>query len=289
MDYYDILGVSKSASDKELKSAYKKKSMEHHPDRTGGSDEKFKEVNEAYQVLSNPEKRQMYDQFGTADPQQAGPQGYQNFHFTSDGFQGGIDINEMMRQFGMGGFGHPFGQRQAPIKNEDITVIINLNLDEVYTGKTIRLTYELQKGGVQTHEITVPPGIHDVIKYRGLGNNGIDGVPRGDLFAKIRINNSDNCARNGLDLHTVVPVSVFDLILGTEINVKTPEGKNLSVKVPKGSQPTVVFSIHGYGIPDMRSGKKGVVYVKLKTTVPQINDQEVLNRITTIKKDLTNN
>ena len=124
MDYYDILGVSKSASDKELKSAYKKKSMEHHPDRTGGSDEKFKEVNEAYQVLSNPEKRQMYDQFGTADPQQAGPQGYQNFHFTSDGFQGGIDINEMMRQFGMGGFGHPFGQRQAPIKNEDITVII---------------------------------------------------------------------------------------------------------------------------------------------------------------------
>ena len=90
-------------------------------------------------------------------------------------------------------------------------------------------------------------------------------------------------------MHTVVPVSVFDLILGTEINVKTPEGKNLSVKVPKGSQPSVVFSIHGYGIPDMRSGKKGVVYVKLKTTVPQINDQEVLNRITTIEKDLTNN
>ena len=286
MDYYEILGVSKSASDKELKSAYKKKSMQHHPDRTGGSDEKFKEVNEAYQVLSNPEKRQMYDQFGTADPQQADPRGFQDFHFTADGFQGGIDINDLMRQFGMGGM--PFGHR-PPIKNEDITVIINLNLDEIYTGKTIRLSYELQKGGVQTHEITIPPGVHDVIKFRGLGNNGIDGVPRGDLFAKIRIHDSDNWKRNGLDLHTIVPVNVFDLILGTEINVTTPEGKNLSVKVPKGSQPSVVFSIHGYGIPDLRTGQKGIVFVKLKTTVPQINNQEILDRITTIKKDLTNN
>lgn len=286
MDYYNILGVSKSASDKELKSAYKKKSMEHHPDRTGGSDEKFKEINEAYTILSNAEKRQMYDQFGTADPQQARPQqGYQDFHFTSNGFQGGIDINDLMRQFSMGG-GNPFGQRQPPIKNQDITVIVSLGLDEVYKGKTIRLSYELQKGGVQTHEITIPPGIHDVIKYRGLGNNGIDGIPRGDLFAKIKINDSNNWKRSGLDLHTVVPVNIFDLLLGTEVQVTTPEGKNLSVKVPKGSQPTVIFSIHGYGIPDMRTGARGIIFVRLKTTVPQINNQDVLDRITTIKNEL---
>tara|TARA_Y200000002_G_scaffold44114_2_gene31976 strand:- start:7455 stop:8318 length:864 start_codon:yes stop_codon:yes gene_type:complete len=287
MDYYDILGVSKSASDKELKSAYKRKSMEHHPDRTGGSDEKFKEINEAYSALSDPEKRQMYDQFGTTNPQQTGPQGFQDFHFTANGFQGGIDINDLMRQFGMGG--SPFGQRQPPMKNQDITVIVPLGLDEVYTGKTIRLSYELQKGGVQTHEITIPPGIHDVIKYRGLGNNGIDGIPRGDLFAKIKVNDSSNWKRSGLDLHTVVPVNIFDLILGTEIQVTTPEGKNLSVKVPKGSQPTVIFSIHGYGIPDMRTGARGIIFVRLKTTVPQIDDQDILDRITTIKKDLTNN
>ena len=287
MDYYDILGVSKSASDKELKSAYKKKSMEHHPDRTGGSDEKFKEINEAYATLKDPQKRAGYDQFGTADPQQQRPQGYQDFHFTSNGFQGGIDINDLMRQFSMGG--NPFGQRQAPMKNQDITVIVSLGLDEVYKGKTIRLSYELQKGGVQTHEITIPPGIHDVIKYRGLGNNGIDGIPRGDLFAKIKINDSNNWKRSGLDLHTVVPVNIFDLLLGTEVQVTTPEGKNLSVKVPKGSQPTVIFSIHGYGIPDMRTGARGIIFVRLKTTVPQINNQDVLDRITTIKKDLTNN
>jgi curved DNA-binding protein len=287
MDYYDILGVSKSASDKELKSAYKKKSMEHHPDRTGGSDEKFKEINEAYATLKDPQKRAGYDQFGTAGPQQQRPQGYQDFHFTSNGFQGGIDINDLMRQFSMGG--NPFGQRQAPMKNQDITVIVSLGLDEVYKGKTIRLSYELQKGGVQTHEITIPPGIHDVIKYRGLGNNGIDGVPRGDLYAKIKVNDSNNWKRSGLDLHTVVPINVFDLILGTEVNVTTPEGKNLSVKVPKGSQPTVIFSIHGYGIPDMRTGARGIIFVRLKTSVPQINNQDVLDRITTIKKDLTNN
>ena len=288
MDYYDILGVSKSASDKELTSAYKKKSMEHHPDRTGGSDEKFKEINEAYATLKDPQKRAGYDQFGTAGPQQAGPQGYQDFHFTSNGFQGGVDINDLMRQFSMGG-GNPFGQRQPPMKNQDITVLVSLGLDEVYKGKTIRLNYELQKDGVQTHEITIPPGIHDVIKYRGLGNNGIDGVPRGDLYAKIKINDSNNWKRSGLDLHTVVPINVFDLILGTEVHVTTPEGKNLSVKIPKGSQPTVIFSIHGYGIPNMRTGARGIIFVRLKTSVPQINNQDVLDRITTIKKDLTNN
>mgnify|MGYP003683204545 FL=1 len=287
MDYYDILGVSKSASDKELKSAYKKKSMEHHPDRTGGSDEKFKEINEAYATLKDPQKRAGYDQFGTAGPQQQRPQGYQDFHFTSNGFQGGIDINDLMRQFSMGG--NPFGQRQAPMKNQDITVIVSLGLDEVYKGKTIRLSYELQKGGVQTHETTIPPGRHDVLKYRGVGDNGVDGVPRGDLYAKIKVNDSNNWKRSGLDLHTVVPINVFDLILGTEVNVTTPEGKNLSVKVPKGSQPTVIFSIHGYGIPDMRTGARGIIFVRLKTSVPQINNQDVLDRITTIKKDLTNN
>ena len=83
MDYYQLLGVSKNASEKELKSAFKKKAMEHHPDRTGGDDSKFKEINEAYQVLGNKEKREMYDTYGTADPQKVGPQGFQDFHFTN--------------------------------------------------------------------------------------------------------------------------------------------------------------------------------------------------------------
>ena len=95
MDYYDLLGVSRNASDTDIKKAYKKQSMQHHPDRTGGDDTKFKEINEAYQVLSNPEKKQMYDQFGTADPQQAGfnpNMGGQQFHFNMGNGQGFEDV-----------------------------------------------------------------------------------------------------------------------------------------------------------------------------------------------------
>ena len=275
MDYYELLGVNRSASQEELKKAYKKQSMKHHPDR-GGDEEKFKEINEAYATLKDPQKRQEYN-----NPQQ---------HFS---FNGGINPNDpgfqdiFHQMFGNSGFGSPFGHRRPPVKNDDIQCIVDIGLDEVFTGKTLRLTYELQGGGVQTNEITIPPGIHDVIRYQGLGNNGIENIPRGDLYAKIRIRNTTDWTVQGLDIHTTVPVTIFDLLLGTDVNITTPEGKNLSIKVPKGSQPSVVFSIHGYGIPDIRKGRRGIVYVKLKTSVPEIRDPVLLERVNTLKKDLT--
>ena len=231
MDYYSLLGINKSASQEELKKAYKKSSMQHHPDR-GGDEEKFKEINEAYATLKDPQKRAGYDRFGTSDPQQQQQQGgfqYQhngnNINPNDPGFQ---DVfNQMF------GNGHPFGgRRPQPMKNEDIHLSIDLGLDEVFSGKTIRVSYNLNVGGQQTHEITIPPGIHEVIRY---------------------------------------------------------EGKNLSVKVPRGSQPSVVFSIHGYGIPDPRAGRRGIIFVNLKTKIPKIEDPELIERITTLKKDLTDN
>ncbi len=288
MDYYDILGVSKNASDKELKSAFKKKAMQYHPDK-GGDPEQFKQINEAYSNLSDPQKRTMYDQFGTTDPNQSnfGNMNGQQFHFRTG--PEGFDMNDLMNQFGFGMFGqNPFGNRRPPMKNDDIQCFVDIGLDEAFTGKTLRISYELQSGGVQTHEINIPAGVHDVIRYQGLGNNGIPNVPRGDLYAKIRIKNTSNWKRNGLDIHTVVPVTIFDLLLGTDVNITTPEGKSLSVKIPKGSQPSVVFSIHGYGIPDIKNGKRGIVFVKLNTIVPNIQDPELLERANTLKKDLTN-
>ena len=291
MDYYSLLGINKSASQEELKKAYKKSSMQHHPDR-GGDEEKFKEINEAYATLKDPQKRAGYDRFGTSDPQQQQQRGGFHHHPNS-GFNGNINPNDPAFQDifnGMFGQGQgPFGGRRPQMKNDDIQLYVDLGIEEIFTGKTIRLSYELHVGGTQTHEITIPPGLHDVIRYQGLGNNGIDGIPRGDLFAKIRIKNNSTWQRDGLNLHTVAPINMFDLLLGTEVNITTPEGKNLSVKVPKGSQPTVVFSIHGYGIPDPRSGRRGIIFVKLKANVPTTNDPELIERITKLKKDLTNN
>ena len=146
IDYYEILGISKKATANEIKKAYRKLARKYHPDLNPDNKKaelKFKEINEAYATLKDPQKRAGYDQFGTAGPQQQRPQGYQDFHFTSNGFQGGVDINDLMRQFSMGG--NPFGQRQAPMKNQDITVIVSLGLDEVYKGKTIRLRMFITK------------------------------------------------------------------------------------------------------------------------------------------------
>jgi len=280
MNYYSLLDVNKSASPEELKKAYKKASMQHHPDR-GGNEERFKEINEAYATLKDPQKRAIYD---NPQPQQ--------HHFRAGFGGGGINPNDPAFQ---DVFNNMFGQRSAPqwqrppMRNEDIQLYVDLGISEVFSGKSLRISYELQMGGAQTHEITIPPGIHDVIKYQGLGNNGIEGIPRGDLYAKIRIKDSKSWQRIGLDLHTIAPVDVFDLLLGTDVQITTPEGKNLSVKVPSGSQPSVVFSIHGYGIPDPRSGRRGIIFVKLKTKIPKITDIELIERITNLKKDLTNN
>ena len=122
MDYYNVLGVDRNASEEQLKKAYKKASMQHHPDRNGGNEEKFKQINEAYSALKDPEKRQMYDQYGTTDPQQAG---FRSQHFNGGGFAGGFDINDLMSQFG-------FGARQQ-MRNSDITIGCNITIAEVYS------------------------------------------------------------------------------------------------------------------------------------------------------------
>ena len=136
MDYYNVLGVDRNASEEQLKKAYKKQSMQHHPDRNGGSEEKFKQINEAYSALKDPQKRQMYDQYGTTDPQQAG--GFRSQHFNGGGFNGAFDINDLMGQFG-------FGARQQ-MRNNDITIGCNITIAEVYTGKNVLATYRLNNG-----------------------------------------------------------------------------------------------------------------------------------------------
>ena len=282
MDYYEILGVPKSASEKDLKSAYKKKSMQHHPDRTGGDDAKFKEINEAYQVLSNKEKRQMYDTYGTADPQKAGPQGFQNFHFTSDGFQGGININDLMGQFGFGGF----GQRQ--IQNQDITIGCRISIAEVYTGKNVIATYRLNNGLEQTVDIKVPVGINqgDKIRYTGMGQNDNPNLPAGDLYVMIQIQNGSEYEVHGNDLHTVRRISTLHLITGARIDVLIPDGKTVSLNIPKGTQPNTVFSIAQRGLPNRKTGRNGNILVRIIGETPRNLGGDDLNAIEQIKSKI---
>ena len=278
MDYYNVLGVSKSASQPELKNAFKKKAMQYHPDK-GGDPEKFKQINEAYQNLSDPQKRQMYDQFGTTDPQQAQPQG-----FSFQGGPGGIDINDIMGQFG---FNMGFGNRQ--MKNQDITIGCNISIEEVYTGKNVIATYRLNNGSEQTVDIKVPRGVNngDRIRYGGMGQQDIQGVPHGDLYVIINIVNNGNFQLNGDDLLTTRKVGVLDLVVGIKLNIDLPDKSAVMLNVPKGTQPNTVFSINGRGLPNRKTGRSGNVLVKIIGTTPENLDEQQLQDIEQIRRKIS--
>ena len=269
MDYYSILGVPKNASEKDLKKAYKKASMQHHPDR-GGDEAKFKEINEAYSTLRDPQKRAMYD-----NPQP---------RFDTSQMHGGHGFEDMFGSMFGGGFQQP---RRRP-KNRDIQIQYKINLEDCFTGRGITIQYSLPSGRDETLDIRIPEGVQDgdVVKIAGFGDDSIPNLPRGDLLVRIGIIKKKNWDINKLDLIHSTEVNVLDLITGTEIIINSPEGKNINLKIPKGTQPNTTFSIQGYGILDSRTGRRGSIYVKVKGNVPNVKDEALIRQIHEFKNKL---
>ena len=272
MDYYRTLGVSKNASQDEIKKAYRKLAMQTHPDRNNGDDSRFKQINEAYDVLKDPQKRNDYD-----NPQMRFDSQNMNFN------QGFGDFQDVFSQM--------FSQnrRRPPRpKNDDITAFANLNLEEVYHGKNLIIAYKLSSGQQATVDITIPAGAKDgdTVKYDGLGDDRDKRFPRGDLYVKIRVARSKMWRRDGNDLHTTRDVSAFDLILGGELYLKTPEGKHVKIMVPQGAASGTVMSVKGYGIPDVRTGTRGNIFLKLNAHIPKIKDKTILAKLKEIKNEI---
>ena len=291
MDYYSTLGVSKNASDKELKQAYKKASMQHHPDR-GGDEAKFKQINEAYSTLKDPQKRGMYDH------QQNG--GGQAFNFNQQQ-RGGFEeaMRQANAQYGGGNpfagtpFQDIFGNQQHPRqsrtpRNRDITLEAKIELGDVLTGKNLIIQYALSNGKLETVNVEVPAGAreNDTIKYQGLGDNGDPRFPRGDLHIKIRIYKHRSWARDGDNLIAKMGTNLFDFLTGGVIIVKTLDNKEIKVNIPQGTHPGQVFNIPGYGIPNLRTGKRGNVYITINANIPKITDTHLLDKITQLKNEL---
>ena len=274
MDYYSTLGVSKNASDKELKQAYKKASMQHHPDR-GGDEAKFKQINEAYSTLKDPQKRGMYDH------QQNG--GGQAFNFNTGGFE------EEMRQANAQ-YGNMFGQgfaNRTP-RNQDIHVRTDITLADVITGKSVVIQYRTQTGRIETVTVDIPRGAKhgDTVRYQGLGDDGHPRYPRGDLHVKINVKKIRNWERDKDNLITKNVINVFDLLLGCVIIVKTLEGKQVKVTIPKGTRIGQVFSVPGYGVPNLQTGRRGNLYVEVDANIPVINDEVILRELTNLKNKI---
>ncbi len=279
MDYYELLGVSKSASEKDLKSAFKKKAMQYHPDK-GGDPDKFKEINEAYQVLSDTQKRQMYDQFGTADPQQVNQN--QTYHFNAG------NMNDMFNQMfgGMGPFG--FGGPQRQRTNKNIRLNYTIDFKNVFTGAGNTITFNLPSGRTEILDVRIPEGVKDgdTIRFQGYGDDSIPNLPRGDLEVSIRVKYPPGWRRDGNNIYTKVNINMLDLLTGTKVDVNTPEGKSISLTIPAGTNPGTTFSINGYGIPVIRTTQRGNLYVEIGCITPKLQDRHI-QQIQKIKRDVT--
>jgi curved DNA-binding protein len=273
-DYYTELGVGKSASQDEIKRAYKKQAMQHHPDRTGGDDTRFKQINEAYETLKDPQKRQQYD-----NPQQQRP----DFNFRTGNMHGGNPFNDMFSDI----FAHQRArQQQQAMKNRDIKVTTQISLAEVMTGKNAYITYTLSTGRTEYINVEIPIGANDndTIKYSNLGDAADPRLPRGDLFVRVRVKRDVDWAREANNIITTKRINIFDCMLGVNVMIRTPDDRQINLRVPPGTKPGQILSIKGYGIPDVRSRMKGNAYVQIDADVPRITDPRVAEELKRITK-----
>lgn len=263
MDYYKVLGVSSSATQDEIKAAYRKMAMKHHPDR-GGDANKFKEIEEAYRTLSDENTRYEYD-----NPNQ----GFQGFGNTHDFF------NSM---FGAGPhFG--FGFQQAR-KNSNVMAHVSITLEEVLTGKTIDAEIGFRNGGKKLVSINIPAGVDDgiQIRYPGMGDQSDPKMQAGDLLVNVRVMPHPKFQRSGNDLITEHEISVWEALLGSSLTLETLDKKTFTITVPAGSQPETVLSCKGEGLPHPRSGHRGNLLIKIRIKIPKNLSQsqkEVLEKL----------
>jgi len=287
-DYYKILGVSRAASADEIKKAFRKQAMKYHPDKNKGdkqAEERFKEINEAYAVLSDPEKRKQYDTFGSSDFNKRYTQEdiFRNFDFANvfrdigmggrfkqyGGSRGGMNFEDIFSSiFNVGGgpdFGEHF-QQTAP-KGQDLVLEMALTPKEMLEG--CQKLIMLDNGGRQERlSVKIPAGVAPGKKIRlaGKGNYGPGG--RGDLYLLITPQDDGRFKIQGVDVSLEQEIAFSDACLGTEIEVPTIEGGKVRVKVPAGTGAGQRLRLQGKGLPDA-AGKRGDQYIQFFIRVPK--------------------
>ncbi len=270
-NYYDTLGVKKDATDKEIKQAFRKLAKKYHPDANQddpAAEAKFKEINEAYEALSDPDKRKLYDQFGTTRPEQAySPYGNGGRVYTN---VDDVDFSSIFDQFfgggGMGGFGRSgrgtYAQQSA---GRDIEQEVSISLREAYSGAQ-RI---ISKDGRRL-KANIPAGATTGTRVRlsGEGERGLGGGPAGDLFLIVRVEPDEQFKREGDNLTVEAKLDMFTAILGGEVEVPTLD-RPVKLKIPAGTQSGRTFRLKGKGMPKLRSkGEFGDLHARMMITVP---------------------
>jgi len=246
MDYYKRLGVGRNASPEDIKKAYKKLAMQHHPDK-GGNQKTFQEINEAYDTLKDPRKRQQYD-----NPQPEINVNSSNFEDVFSQFFGGR------------------GPRQQ--RNPDIKLAVDMTLEEVLTGKDVLVTYMLRNGQQTNASLRIHAGVNhgQVIRFKGIGDNSIPHIQRGDLLVLCKVKPHNRFERDRHHLRISVKISVLKLMLGTYVDIVSLTGSPIRVTIPKGTNPGTILSVAGHGLPDLSTNRIGNLYVTIKGTLPTL-------------------
>ena len=336
-DYYEVLGVERSASPDQIKKAYRKLAMKYHPDKNPGdkaAEEKFKEAAEAYGIIGDSEKKAKYDQFGHAAFQNGGGfGGGQGFENVEDIFSSFGDIFSDF--FGMGGMGGGRSRRRTgPRRGADLRYMLEVELEEVITGTDKKLEFDTEEscnhcGGTGSEPgsqpvtcptcagqgqvinsqgffqvattcptcggagqviknpckecrgqgrksvtkkitVTIPKGVDNGTRLRvaGEGEGGLRNGPPGDLYVEIRVRNHKLYDRQGKDLINKLKVSYTQMLLGTEVEVNTFDGKKL-LTISEGSQPGRILRLNGLGVPDIRGGARGDICLRLEVEFPK--------------------
>ncbi len=306
-DFYKVLGVSKSASEKDIKKAFKRLAKQYHPDRNQGdtkAEDRFKEISEAYQVLSDPEKKKQYDRVG-----QAGAQGAHGFHGWQPGQGGprshrwssasgapGVDLNDIFSQlFGgdrnngsrpeeffsgrspIGGAGFAADHHMGRDTGRDLEADVTISFEEAMQGGIHRFTLHKNGNGSsrsETLSVRIPPGVNSGgrLKVPGKGALGPDGRT-GNLYVRVNVTPHKYYWREDNNLHLELPVTISEAALGAKVEVPTLSGK-ATLKVPPGTDSGTVLRMKKQGIPSPKGGHRGHMYVHIKVTVPEASDPE---------------
>ncbi len=282
-DYYQILGVSKTATEDEIRKEYRSLARKHHPDLNPGnkaSEDKFKEINEAYEVLSDSAKRLKYDQIGSNSQRGRGLQAtagldeWASGHLTMATAASVRNTEPKISAIIFEGlFGGRRGARGGPtfrMKGEDINATMLLTLEEAHRGVVRTIKLEGADGKIKSLEVTIPPGVRDgsVIRLAGQGDPGTDGSPAGDLYLHVNMEAHHLFQLLGDDVQVELPVAPWEAVLGAKVNVPTLD-RAVEMTIPAGSQAGQRLRLRQQGLKK-RGGGRGDEYVKLKIVVPSL-------------------
>jgi curved DNA-binding protein len=308
-DYYKRLGVSKDSTPGDIKKAYRKLALKYHPDKNPGNkaaEERFKQINEAYAVLSNSEKRKQYDSFGSDAFSE---------RFTQEDIFRGFDLNKIFSEMGFGGsgvhFSTSFGQggrkksfrssrgdsfsdifknaqtsRQMSHRGGDLEYTLNASLEDSYSGIEKVLSMQMH-GKTEEIRIKIPAGIKSGQKLRihGKGQESMDGGPSGDLYVKINIVAHPVFTRKGDDVYTEKSITFSEAALGTSIAVPLLSGGKKRIKIPPGTQNNTKIRMRDFGIPHFRKAGKGDEFIKVTISVPKSLTKKQKNIIKNLSEE----